>query len=47
MEAVCGVEMEIKTPYPKSSVDNKLSILIVLWLLDKIVMVILFLIFGR
>ena len=23
MEAVCGVEMEIKTPYPKPLVDNK------------------------
>ena len=40
--------MEIKTPYPKStSVNAKLKILIVLWILDKIVMIVLFLIFGR
>lgn len=41
--------MKIDTPYPKPrlSINSKLSVLIVLWILDKIVMIILFLIFGR
>ena len=39
--------MEIKTPYPKSSVNSKLSLIIALWVIDKIVMIILFVIFGR
>ena len=47
MEDVCGEVMKIDTPKPRLSVNSKLSVLIVLWILDKIVMVVLFLIFGR
>jgi len=41
--------VEIKTPYPKrgkSSSDIKLTILIVLWVLDKIIMSILIYLLG-
>tara|TARA_Y100000310_G_scaffold252872_1_gene259611 strand:- start:585 stop:710 length:126 start_codon:yes stop_codon:yes gene_type:complete len=41
--------MLIKTPYPKKRFftnETKFTIIIVLWLLDKIVMVILFWVFG-
>ena len=41
--------MKIETPYPKKRIlnsDTKLTILIILWVLDKIAMIILFGIFN-
>ncbi len=52
METVIGAGMRIDTPYPKPrwinwNIDNKINLLIILWILDKIITTILFLTFGR